>query len=91
MVAGGALTNSRARLDFLSSRRGSVRSVADAIDVLSDNTVPIRRVPTDSSPSSSFATVVFELGTSPVAHVRGGMGESVFVAVAPAGVVQGAR
>ena len=60
-VAGGALANSQARLEFLASRRGSMRSVSDAIELLSDDTVPIRRVPTDVSPNSTFATCVYEL------------------------------
>jgi isopenicillin-N N-acyltransferase-like protein len=85
-VAGGALANSRARLEFLASRRDSVRNAADAIEVLNDETVPIRRVPTDVSPNSTFATSVYELGSGgPVAHVRGGTGELDFVTVSPMG------
>jgi hypothetical protein len=91
-VAGGALANSRARLDFLASRRGTVRGVSDAIEVLSDDTVPIRRVPTGASPNSTFATCVYELASSgPVAHVRGGTGESDFVVVEPLTTTEPAR
>lgn len=83
-VAGGALANSQARLEFLAARRRSVRGVDDAIDVLSDDTVPIRRVPTAASPNSTFATCVFDVGADgPVAHVRGGTGEPDFVHVSP--------
>jgi hypothetical protein len=91
-VAGGALANSQARLEFLASRRGSIGSVTDAIDVLSDDAVPIRRVPTDASPNSTFATCVFELADDgPVAHVRGGTGESSFVRIRPLAVAETAR
>jgi hypothetical protein len=91
-VAGGALANSQARLDFLISRRSTVRGVADAIEVLSDETVPIRRVPTDVSPNCTFATCVFQSGPDgPVAHVRGGTGESAFVVVEPLAAVEPAR
>ena len=91
-VAGGALANSQARLEFLALRRGTVRGVSDAIEVLSDDTVPIRRVPTDASPSSTFATCVYELGPSgPAAHVRGGTGQSDFVVVEPLTAAEPAR
>ena len=91
-VAGGALANSSARLGFLASRRSALRTTADAIDVLSDGTVPIRRVPTEASRNSTFATSVFELGADgPVAHVRGGTGESSFVRVRPLAVAETAR
>jgi hypothetical protein len=87
-IAGGALANSCARLDFLSSQRDVIArgDVDAAVRVLSDDTVPIRRVPTDVSPSSSFATCVFECGDRPVAHLRGGMGETEFMSVEPLGV-----
>jgi isopenicillin-N N-acyltransferase like protein len=91
-VAGGALANSSARLDFLATRRGSLWTMSDAIDVLSDDTVPIRRVPSGVSRNSTFATCVFELGADgPVAHVRGGTGESTFVRVRPLAVAETAR
>jgi isopenicillin-N N-acyltransferase like protein len=91
MVAGGALANSFARLEYLASRRGSIGNSTDVVEVLSDGSVPIRRVPTDASPSSTFATVVFELGPAPVARVRGGLDETEFVTVEPLGVRQAAR
>lgn len=88
-VAGGALANSRSRLDFLASRRGSVISVDDAIEVLSDGTVPIRRVPSDVSPNATFATCVYEMGDDgPVAHVRGGTGETTFHRIRPLATVE---
>jgi hypothetical protein len=88
-VAGGALANSEARLEFLVSRRGSVRTVEDVVDVLSDETVPIRRVPTEQSPNSTVATTVYELPAGdPAAHIRGGTGETTFVRVRPLTVAE---
>ena len=78
-IAGGALSNSCARLDFLRSKRDAIRNVDDVIAVLNDDTVPIRRVPTDASPNETFATVIFELGDEPRVRVRGGTGETDFV------------
>jgi isopenicillin-N N-acyltransferase like protein len=79
-VAAGALANSCARLDFLNDFDGNVT------ELLSDSTVPIRRVPTSVSPSATFATVVFELGDAPRALVRGGPSEESFVDVEPLAV-----
>lgn len=84
--AAGALAFSTDRLHFLShaapdAARGEV---AGMIEVLSDVTVPIRRTPTPTLASSTFATTVFELQRGgPLAHIRGGPGETEFKVIMP--------
>lgn len=83
--AGGALANSVDRLGFLTAERAAL--AVDAGDaamraVLSNETVPIRRVPTDVSPSQTFASMIFELTQSPTAWVRGGLDDADFEAFA---------
>jgi len=79
-VAAGALANSTARLDFLAESPPPT-GVDDIKKILSDETVPIRRVPTEISPASTFASTIFELSDPPALHVRGGTGETEFYRV----------
>lgn len=76
-LAAAALADTTNRLDAL--QQAELCDVETATRALSR--APLLRVPTAELPGVTFATVVFELGATTRAHVRGGPGETEFVTV----------
>lgn len=76
-LAEAALANTTMRLEAL--ERAELRDVATVTEALS--CASLRREPTADLPGVTFATVVFELAETAVAHVRGGPDETEFLRV----------
>jgi isopenicillin-N N-acyltransferase-like protein len=76
-LAAAALANTTARLAALEG--AELRDVETVTSALS--CAPVLRVPTKELGGITFATCVFELGDTAVAHVRGGPGETDFLTI----------